>query len=297
MIVVLVASSLLVISTQAASITDDQETCIAAAEQAGVHYRNFKYNVAHMIHSLTVEDVRFFFDETFPVANDIPTVNLNLTGPAVLPHTPSYPSKFKFPLGSTLDRILLNNDDPNTFSDRGRTTLEELSHAAHMLEMLYTTSKVYKGLDDIDVNTVCPCLVDEAANGIIEVLEFIAKVNHLEIDDSKSFEEQGLEISDHCTQNSRKGRALASKSCGYSGVNACPSGGSYFQRQRRESTQQARGARKILICPNVPELKDSESWKIFQHDITEPFEDVAGAGPMAKNVAIYLYCKISMLAQ
>jgi len=300
MIVVLVASSLLVISTQAASITDDQETCIAAAEQAGVHYRNFKYNVAHMIHSLTVEDVRFFFDETFPVANDIPTVNLNLTGPAVLPHTPSYPSKFKFPLGSTLDRILLNNDDPNTFSDRGRTTLEELSHAAHMLEMLYTTSKVYKGLDDIDVNTVCPCLVNEAANGIIEVLEFIAEVNHFEIDDSKSFEEQGLIISDHCTQNSRKGRALASQNCGYEDVKACPStggGGSYFQRQRREASQQSRGARKIVVCPNVPELIDSESWKIFQHDITEPFGDVAGAGPMAKNVAIYLYCKISMLAQ
>jgi len=289
-----VASCLFLSSSQAASITD-QETCRAAAEQAGVYYNNFKYNVAHMIHSLTVEDVRFFFDETFPVANDIPTVNLNLTGPAVLPHTPSYPSKFKFPLGSTLDRILLNNDDPNTFSDRGRTTLEELSHAAHMLEMLYTTSKVYKGLDDIDVNTVCPCLVNEAANGIIEVLEFIALVNHLEIDDSKSFEEQGLIISDHCTQNSRKGRALASQNCGYTGKPAC--GGGYFQRQRREASQQARSARKITVCPNVPELKDSESWKIFQHDITEPFEDVAGAGPMAKNVAIYLYCKISMLAQ
>jgi len=297
MIVVLVASSLLVISTQAASITDDQETCIAAAEQAGVHYRNFKYNVAHMIHSLTVEDVRFFFDETFPVANDIPTVNLNLTGPAVLPHTPSYPSKFKFPLGSTLDRILLNNDDPNTFSDRGRTTLEELSHAAHMLEMLYTTSKVYKGLDDIDVNTVCPCLVDEAANGIIEVLEFIAEGNHLEIDNSKSFEEQGLIISDHCTPNSRKGRALASQNCGYLPNPPCGGSRGSFQRARREASQQARGARMIKVCPNVPELIDSESWKIFQHDITGPFQDVAGAAPMAKNVAIYLYCKISMLAQ
>merc|ERR1712183_408722 len=147
---ILAAASCLLSSSEAASITD-QETCIAAAEQAGVYYNNFKYNVAHMIHSLTVEDVRFFFDETFPVANDIPTVNLNLTGPAVLPHTPSYPSKFKFPLGSTLDRILLNNDDPNTFSDRGRTTLEELSHAAHMLEMLHKASQIYKTLENIDI--------------------------------------------------------------------------------------------------------------------------------------------------
>merc|ERR1719228_29567 len=149
-------------------MSEDQDTCAAAAEQAGVDFDSFKYNVGHMIHSLTVEDVRFFFDENFPMDNDIPTVNTNLTGPPVLAHTPSFPSKFKFPLGSTLDRILLNNDDPDAFLERGFSSLEELAHAAHMLEMLYRTSEVYKNLGDIDVNTVCPCLVNEEANGIME---------------------------------------------------------------------------------------------------------------------------------
>merc|ERR1719186_471057 len=145
MFVVLVASSLLGISTQAASITDDQETCKAAAEQAGVDFENFKFNVGHAIHSLTVEDARFFFDENFPIENNIPTVNTNLTaGPPVLTYAPSFPSKFLFPLGSTLDRILLKNDDTSAAFEKGLTSLEELGHAAHMMEMLYKASQMYK---------------------------------------------------------------------------------------------------------------------------------------------------------
>merc|ERR1711970_47666 len=273
MIGVLVAICLLVISIDAAAITEDQESCQAAAEQVGVDFENFKYNVGHMIHSLTVEDVRFFFEENFPVDNDIPTVNVNLTGPNVLPYAPSFPSKFKFPLGSSLDRILLNNDDINTFSERGRTTLEELAHAAHMLEMLYRTSEVYKNLGDIDVNKVCPCLVNEEANGIIEELKFIAEVEHLEIDYSKSFEEQGLIELDSCTENSRKGRAMVPV---------------------REMV--SRVGKSIQICPNVPDLTDSDSWKIFEHDIGLSF-DFDGATKIATNVAVYFYCKIAMLSQ
>merc|ERR1719186_919722 len=103
MFVVLVASSLLGISTQAASINDDQETCRAAAEQVGVDFEKFRYNVGHVLHALTVEDVRFFFDENFPVENNIPTVNTNHTGPPVLPHAPSF-------LSNLLPRGNLNFD-------------------------------------------------------------------------------------------------------------------------------------------------------------------------------------------
>jgi len=305
MIGVLVAICLLVISIDAAAITEDQESCQAAAEQVGVDFENFKYNVGHMIHSLTVEDVRFFFEKNFPVDNDIPTVNVNLTGPNVLPYAPSFPSKFKFPLGSSLDRILLNNDDINTFSERGRTTLEELAHAAHMLEMLYRTSEVYKNLGDIDVNAVCPCLVNEEANGIIEELKFIAEVAHLEIDNSKSFEEQGLVESDSCTENSksgyveqssRMGRAMATLNRPYvggGGGRPIPTLNRPYVGGREVAS---RRGRSILICPNVPELTNSDSWKIFEHDITQAF-DFDGATKMATNVAVYFYCKIAMLSQ
>jgi len=265
---------LLFSSLNAASINDDKETCKAAAEQAGIDFENFKYNVGHVIHSLTVEDVRFFFDENFPVENNIPTVNTNLTGTPVLSYTPSFPSKFKFPLGSTLDRILLNNDDPDTFFDRGLASLEELGHAAHMLEMLYKTSLAYKSLDDIDIETTCPCLVNEEENGIIYELEYNAEVARFEIDNTKSNEEQGLKIADWCTY--RTGRALASRE--------------YLIKDQYE-----RQKRLFNVCPGTPDITDSESWKIFKNDIAGPRDD--DHGKMATNVAFYLYCKIAMLSQ
>jgi len=287
MILVFIGSCLLVISAHAASISDGQEECKAAAEQAGVDFENFKYNVGHVIHSLTVEDIRYFFDENFPVDNDIPTVNTNLSGPPIIPNAPSFPSKYRFPLGSTLDRILLNNDDPNAFFDRGLTSLEELGHAAHMLEMLFKASEVYKTLDNIDIESVCPCLVDEESNGILAELSYISMITRHSFDESKSLEEQGLFIGDFCS----------SKQLGNN-----PRLFDYDLDYCKDSDPQCKPnaqpnpklLRKVRVCPSVPDVTDSESWKIFKNDIAGPME---GDGTqLGTDVAVYLYCKIAMLS-
>jgi len=288
------ATCVLFISTQAASINDDQETCIAAAEQAGVDFDSFKYNVGHMIHSLTVEDVRFFFDEAFPVDNDIPTVNTNLTGPPVLPHTPSFPSKFKFPLGSTLDRILLNNDDPDAFLERGFSSLEELAHAAHMLEMLHKTSQIYKTLENIDINKVCPCLIDEEANGIIDELEYLAEVARL--DDST---ENKVEINDDCLSNDynqleRQGRAAEDTNRTVATyVKARPVATYGHGKPHSHHHGNNRWGRTIHACSNVPAISDSTTWNIWKTDITKPLDD--HPTQMGINAAIYFFCKISFM--
>jgi len=282
MLVLFVTTCLLVILTEAASITDDQDTCWAAAEQAGVDIENFRYHVGHVIHSLTVEDVRFFFDENFPVDNNIPTVNLNLTaGPPVLPYAPSFPSKFKFPLGTTMNRILLNNDDLNAFSEKGSTTLEELGHAAHMLEMLFKASQIYKTVENLDITKVCPCLVDEEANGIIEELEYAAEILRNTADELGERVKYGNECvsSQDTVVSKRKGRAVACFRCCY-----C-------------STKGGRQKRSILACPNVPELTDSYSWNIFQHDVAGPMDNAPGRERIGTGVGLYLYCKIAMLSQ
>merc|ERR1711970_1111072 len=298
MITVIVAIGLLVVFTQAASITDDQDTCKVAAEQVGVNFKKFHYNVGHVLHALTVEDARFFFDENFPLENNIPTVNTNHTGPPVLPHAPSFPSKFKFPLGSKMDRILLNNDDPNAAFQRGFKSLEELGHSAHMMEMLYETSKVYKLLENIDTGKVCPCLVNEEENGILDVMRFIAQVNEFKFDSSKSYEEQGLRVDEHCTnQLPRSGRSANAKvkiAGGYItptfNYDPPPTVGFKYNLRKKRS---------IDVCPNVPDITDSESWKQFQNDVAEVYEKVDGTTSiqMATNVAVYLYCKISLLSQ
>jgi len=339
MIIAFIGSCLLVISAHAASISDGQGECKAAAEQAGVDFENFKYNVGHVIHSLTVEDIRYFFDENFPVDNDIPTVNTNLSGPPVIPNAPSFPSKYRFPLGSTLDRILLNNDDPNAFFDRGLTSLEELGHAAHMLEMLFKASEVYKTLDNIDIESVCPCLVDEESNGILAELSYISMITRHSFDESKSLEEQGLFIGDFCsskqlgnnprlfdydfdyckdsdpqckTKKDGKSPRLFDYDLDYCKdsdpqCKAKKDGNSprlfdYDLDYCRDSDPQCKPnaqpkpklLRKVRVCPSVPDVTDSESWKIFKNDIAGPME---GDGTqLGTDVAVYLYCKIAMLS-
>jgi len=283
MLVLLVTTCFLIISSQAASISDEQDTCRAAAEQAGVDFESFHYNVGHMIHSLTVEDVRFFFDENFPVDNDIPTVNTNLTaGPPVLLYAPSFPSKFKFPLGSTLDRILLKNDDTSAAFEKGLTSLEELGHAAHMMEMLYQASQMYKTLPNIDVETVCPCIVDEDDNGIIEELNYIAEL----VGTTVEAQMDSIEFLDTCTssqengiKSNRKGRAMK-----------------VYKAFKRDTS--SRQGRSVWACPNVPEVTDSATWNIFKTDIAGAMTDgIQEQIQSGTNVAIYFYCKIAMLQQ
>jgi len=313
MIHAFIGSCLLVISAHAASISDGQEECKAAAEQAGVDFENFKYNVGHVIHSLTVEDIRYFFDENFPVDNDIPTVNTNLSGTPIIPNAPSFPSKYRFPLGSTLDRILLNNDDPNAFFDRGLTSLEELGHAAHMLEMLFKASEVYKTLDNIDIDSVCPCLVDEESNGILAELSYISLITRHSFDESKSLEEQGLFIGDFCSskQLGNNPRLFdydfdyckdSDPQCKTKKDGNSPRLFDYHLDYCKDSDPQCKPnaqpkpklLRKVRVCPSVPDVTDSESWKIFKNDIAGPME---GDGTqLGTDVAVYLYCKIAMLS-
>ena len=64
-----------------------------------------------MMHLITVQDIRYFFDPTFPENNSIPTVNTNLSGPHILWGAPSIQSEFKFPGSAGVDFILRNNDN------------------------------------------------------------------------------------------------------------------------------------------------------------------------------------------
>ena len=132
-------------------------------------------DVAHGVHSISVEDIRYFFDDQFPVNNTVPTTNLNLTGHPILLFAPSRPSDFKMPGGAAVDYILANNDDPLTFSQAGKTTLEEIVHQMHMIEMWNKASKLYKDIISRNLNTqeVCTCLVDGKEDWIIQELELI----------------------------------------------------------------------------------------------------------------------------
>ena len=83
----------------------------------------FSINVAHLVHDISLQDIRFFFDQNFPAENTVPTVNANLTGDTILWRVPSNPSAFKFPGGAAIDYIMKNNDDITTFRWNGVSSL------------------------------------------------------------------------------------------------------------------------------------------------------------------------------
>ena len=141
------------------------------ARNAGVNTTSFIQHVGHLLHSISVEDIRYFFDDQFPVDNKVPTVNLDLAGPPVLMYAPSRPSEFKFPAGAAVDYILSNNDDSLKFGSAGTTTLEEIVHHMHMLEMWNMASKLYREIEsnDVDPQNVCPCLVNNEKEIIINI--------------------------------------------------------------------------------------------------------------------------------
>jgi len=166
-----------------------KDSC-AAAEDAGVTVYRIK-EIAHVLHSVTVEDIRYFFDEDFPVENDIPTANQNLTSEQrVLPYAPSIPSIFGFPSGRAFDFILQNNDDVSGFMIGGMSTLEKMGHAIHMQEMWHMISKHYKQINNetFDASKVCPCLEDEKNNGIYEAIDNFAELARVGMPEVKDVE-------------------------------------------------------------------------------------------------------------
>ena len=49
--------------------------CSAVFAAAGLNQTDLMYGAGHGIHSITVRDIRYYFDPDFPEQNDIPTVN------------------------------------------------------------------------------------------------------------------------------------------------------------------------------------------------------------------------------
>jgi len=231
------------------------EVCQAAADY-GVNLDTFSINVAHLIHDISLQDIRFFFDPNFPAENTVPTVNANLTGEPLLWRAPSNPSDFKFPGGSAVDYILKNNDDITTFRWNGVTSLEKIAHQAHMMESWMESSIEYKKLDPTKINTteVCACLGNEVSNGIVEALKEFANMVRSPV---RRFQ-QISEISEYWPE---------------------------FEMERKKRSTGGREAHGFMVWS---ELKDSTTWQLWKKFFMRTMNE-----NMGKDLAMYMYCKIN----
>ena len=251
------------------------------ARKEGVNMTSFFVDVAHGMHSITVEDIKYFFDEKFPIENSLPTANLDLTGPKVLMFVPSRPSDFKFPGGAAVDFILSNNDDPLKFGSAGQTSLEEIVHQMHMLEMWNKASKMYKTLKTkrLDTQQICPCLVShEVKEKIIDRLALIFTVLQARIPEPIVDGERRIPI--------RQSRGMTWTSL-YDGD------GEALTRQARKIEGEIYRTIDGEEYQIVPELKDSQTWNSYWKSKVSTKEIPKESMQKLYNFAMYMYCQIN----
>ena len=88
------------------------EECETTFSKHGLKYCSFATGVGHGLHSLSLEEIRYFFKEDAPEDNEIPTVNINLKSKKKIHHsTPlrGYEDTFETWALKIMDWFMKNN--------------------------------------------------------------------------------------------------------------------------------------------------------------------------------------------
>jgi len=134
--------------------------------------------IAHGIHSLTLADLRHYFNPNANETNNIPTINRNLSASSqpILNDAPDLGRSDRFQTMGLLvaEEVILNED--RDWDMHNADILGKFLHALHMHEMWTEASKVYQNLlSNPPANpNICPCLADVENNGIYFNLRNIA---------------------------------------------------------------------------------------------------------------------------
>merc|ERR1711909_58438 len=137
--------------------------------------------VAHVTHSLTLNDIRSFFKADADENNGIPMVNFDLTSDQLtLPNAPLIESRFSFPAMFALDHVLSNMDD-ESYDLKGLSAMDRLAHNLHQQETWARAASIYKRKVKSNARhmtqrtTLCTCLRDNFDGLITEHLEEVAE--------------------------------------------------------------------------------------------------------------------------
>lgn len=221
----------------------------------------FPKAVAHSTHSITLDDLQFYFDENIGEENGVETVNLDLTGdPPILPNAPPAEMSPLVTRGfQTVDRVLSHMDNKNWMA-KHYNTLERIVHAFHMQEIWTKASKAYQEFRDNPPNDeICDCVTDTDANGIHEELKKTAL----------RLREPDL-LYEYCKSTAKD--RLEKK-----------------YRFRLYLLWRSKFAKQDIEneCNYLPELENEASWDEWR-DLLKPGE---GDESVAKALGLYLYCK------
>jgi len=153
------------------------ERCPRIMTDAGLS-PNFAPMVTHSIHSLTVEDIRYYFKPDATEDNGIPTVNLDVRSEErILPNAPliGYDEDFTTKGLKSFD-LVMRNMNRTWWGIPQYSVLEKVAHALHMAEAWENAVGEYKMIQRLldPESDVCACVRDIENNGVLNHLNLIA---------------------------------------------------------------------------------------------------------------------------
>jgi len=223
--------------------------------------------IAHGIHSLTLNTLRYYFDPAAPENNGIPTINLDRSDP-----NPLHPDAIFVNLTNShaygpffaLDNVLSHMDDPN-WGIKNANTLDQLGHDIHMHMLWLAASEKYKQMvaNSPPNSETCACLLSTYNTTIYHDLDIMA----VEVRNPEQIVGGGnADIYKYC------GCTSGCRSCQMRN-NAAP--GTFVpENQMTDIT-----------------IVDEQSWDAWKESML--FPTVNFVQDVANHVAAYIYCKLN----
>jgi len=153
-------------------------TCSDVMARNGLNFSSFWQGAAHGLHSLHLEEIRYFFEANATENNKIPVVNKNLSSEqAILFNAPlaGYDEQFNT-MALKVMAYFMRNDRPDFF-EQGLNTLEKLTHQYHMHEIYAAAAPIYKKMKENPPTDpeLCGCVNDITGNGILGEMANMAR--------------------------------------------------------------------------------------------------------------------------
>jgi len=157
---------------------DNVATCLDVMARNGLNFSSFWHGAAHGLHSLHLEEIRYFFEPNATENNKIPVVNKNLSSrQTILFDAPlaGYDEHFNTMAIKVMAFFMLN-DRPDFF-EQGLNTLEKLTHQYHMHEIYAAAAPIYNKMKENRPTDpeLCSCVNDITGNGILIEMANIAR--------------------------------------------------------------------------------------------------------------------------
>lgn len=245
---------------------------------------DFASVVAHATHSLSRQDVDFYFPTEREDIN-LPVVNPDLLSETEVLSKPfEFEHDFKTPALRVVDQVLSHMNFPD-YDIRGNSAIERIVHEAHMQDWWSEGSKFYmemqKSQNLVD-DDLCACIRDVENNGIMANLRNLAKKT------------RGSDLSNNGDRKAQIGKyKVYSPKIQKRGADESED----IQIGDRRVGQyhvyspkiQKRGADESLDEKDIPALENPEAWKIWKNMLLTNQPQMQEFG---SQLAVYMHCML-----